>query len=123
MAEGVPQGSVVSCTYFALAVDGCLNDIPAGVEGSLYVDDLLILCSDRNINSAERSSQRAINKLEKLSNETEFKFSPAKSLAMYICRTRNCPKTHCSLTMYGQPISWGEKHNTLVSRWIMDLDG
>ena len=113
MAEGVPQGSVVSCTCFALGVDDCLNGLPAGVEGSLYVDDLLILCSGRNINSVERSIQRAINKLEKWSNETGFKFSPTKTVAMHICRTRNCPKAHRPLTMYGQPISWGEKHKYL----------
>jgi len=85
MAEGVPQGSVLSCTCFALAVDWRLNDLLAGVKGSLYDGDLLILSSGRNINTVERSIQRAINKIEKWSNETGFKFSPAKTVAMHIC--------------------------------------
>ena len=41
-AEGAPQGSVLSCTCFALGIDGYLSNQPHGVKAALFVDDLLI---------------------------------------------------------------------------------
>ena len=44
LEQGVPQGSVLSCRLFSLAINGILANIPNDVEGILYVDDLLIYC-------------------------------------------------------------------------------
>ena len=40
--QGVPQGGVLSCTLFSLAINNILKIIPNTVRASLYVDDLLI---------------------------------------------------------------------------------
>ena len=40
---GVPQGSVLSVTLFALKINSMVKAISPGVECSLYVDDFLIV--------------------------------------------------------------------------------
>ena len=39
---GVPQGSILSVTLFAVAINGVISVFPDGVHSSLYVDDLSI---------------------------------------------------------------------------------
>ena len=39
---GVPQGGVLSATLFNIVINRILEDIPSGVKGSLYADDLVI---------------------------------------------------------------------------------
>ena len=111
--EGVPQGSVLSCTLFAIAIDGCLTSLPHGVHASLYVDDLTIYSSASSTILAERQLQLAIYKLQKWCKETGFKFSEQKTVAMHICRVRRCPKTAHQLTLNNQPISYKDKHKYL----------
>ena len=38
--QGVPQGSVLSCTLFALAINDITSVLPHDVQGILYVDNL-----------------------------------------------------------------------------------
>ena len=38
--EGVPQGSVLSVTLFALAINGVTSVLPSNVLYTLFVDDL-----------------------------------------------------------------------------------
>ena len=52
--EGVPLGSVLSCTSFALDIDGCLSNLPHGVKAALYVEDLVIYNSCSNTSTIER---------------------------------------------------------------------
>ena len=39
---GVPQGSILSVTLFALKINSIVKSVSSGVECSLYVDDFLI---------------------------------------------------------------------------------
>ena len=39
---GVPQGSILSVTLFLLQINSIIKCLPAGLRGSLYVDDFLI---------------------------------------------------------------------------------
>ena len=39
MFEVVPQGCVLSYTFCALDIDGCLSNLPGGVNATLCVDD------------------------------------------------------------------------------------
>ena len=61
--EGVPQGNVISCTLFSLAINNMLWVIPPGIRSSLYVDDLLIYITGSLQNGLERRLQLAINQL------------------------------------------------------------
>ena len=40
--QGVPQGSVLICTLFLIAMNKATDDLPTGVQATLYVDDLAI---------------------------------------------------------------------------------
>ena len=80
VSEGVPQGSVLSCTLFAIAINDILENLPHGVRALLYVDDLTIYTSGSSTNLIERRLQLAINQLEKWcsTSTTGFQFSEAK---------------------------------------------
>ena len=93
--EGVPQGSVLSCTLFAIAMDTIVQKLESTqVKTCLYVDDLTIYASG-SFNAAERQIQTAIRRIEGWSKETGFQFSPMKTVSMHICRHRNTDGTWC----------------------------
>ena len=48
--EGVPQGSVLSVTLFAIAINSLMSHIPPGIQGSLFVDDFAIRSVPKNPN-------------------------------------------------------------------------
>ena len=109
ITEGVPQGSVLSCTLFALAINDVINDLPTGVKATLYVDDLTIYFSGRTTRAIERRLQQTMNKLQEWSDRTGFCFSEAKTVAMHICRRRKCEKT-AHISLHNTPIICKESH-------------
>ena len=111
--EGVPQGSVLSCNLFAIAIDSVISRIPLQVKSVLYVDDLTIYISGSNKTAIERQLSLAIRKLEKWCDETGFQFSTAKTVSMHICRVRNCPKASPGLYLNKKYILNKETHSFL----------
>ena len=61
--ESVPQGSVLSVTCFAVAINSVINDISSPVLTSLFVDDLAIYCTAYDAESACRYIQKSINSI------------------------------------------------------------
>ena len=86
--QGVPQGSVISCTLFSLALNGILSVIPNNVLGSLYVDDLLIYSVGNYQTALERRVQLAINHVNNWATSHGFKFSTAKTVSILFHRKR-----------------------------------
>ena len=101
--QGVPQGSVVSCTLFLLAVNDMLNNLPPDVKAHLYVDDLVIYSSSLNINSIERRLQTAINNIQRWADAHGIVFSPQKTAAVHFHRRRGL-QHEPSLFLYNNPI-------------------
>ena len=62
--EGVPQGSVLSVTCFAVAINSIINEVSSAVCASLFVDDLAIYCTAYDAASACRYLQKYINCLQ-----------------------------------------------------------
>jgi len=55
---GVPQGSLLSVTLFALKINSVVSSIFPGVECSLYVEDFLICYRSKYVHIIERHLQR-----------------------------------------------------------------
>ena len=101
--QGVPQGSVLSCRLFSLAINGILANIPNDVEGILYVDDLLIYCQGSYAPSLERRIQNTINKINTWAINHGFTFSAEKTQCIHFhCKRKFQPPL--KLTMNGRII-------------------
>lgn len=88
LADGVPQGSILSVTLFAVAINGVIGALPDGVRGSLYVDDLSISFSGARMSLIERRLQLAIDRISRWAELRGFRFSASKTVAMHFCRIR-----------------------------------
>ena len=131
--EGTPQGSVLSCTLFAVAMNNVIERLSScQVRTALYVDDLTIYASG-SVNTVERQIQSAIKKIEKWCKETGFRVSVEKTTSMHICRARLnggawCPKRSPDLRMNGAQIRSTDTHKYLglvidcSLRWHKHID-
>ena len=83
--NGVPQGSVLSVTLFALKINGIIGQIPKDrhFHYSLYVDDLQTGYHHTDTNVIQRALQQCINQICSWSSDNGFKFSPRKCKAMH----------------------------------------
>ena len=86
--EGVPQGSVLSVTLFAVAINSLMENIPAGIQGTLFVDDFAIYCTASSAVEGCRKIQVAINEASKWAEGRGFRFSPQKTKAIRFTRKR-----------------------------------
>ena len=80
--EGLPQGSVLSVTLFAIAINDITKQIGPEVLCALYVDDFTIFVSATNLNHSTRVIQMAINNLEKWVKTKGMKFSSEKTVVI-----------------------------------------
>ncbi len=86
LENGVPQGSILSVTLFAIAINSIASIIREPVKASLFVDDFAIFCSSKSIQVIERQLQLVLNKLQEWTDATGFKFSASKTSCMHFCR-------------------------------------
>ena len=87
--EGVPQGSVLSVTCFAIAINDIFNAISPPVKGSLFVDDLALYCTGYDAKSVCSYIQKSIDSVFKWANDNGFRFSASKTIAIRFTRRRN----------------------------------
>ena len=106
--EGVPQGSVLSVTLFAISINGLASVIPRDVMSTLFVDDLSISFAASRMTVAERKLQLTINKITEWCGKRGFKFSTTKTVVMHFCRIRGVHPDP-DLYMYGQRIACKEE--------------
>ena len=100
---GVPPGSVLSVTLFSLKINSVANSTPRGVTCSMYVDNLLVCYSAKNMATIQRQLQLCLNKIHNWSVANGFKFSKSKTVCMHFCHLRTLHPDP-SLTMDGDPI-------------------
>ena len=80
--QGVPQGSILSVTLFSLKINNIVKCLNPGVDCSLYVDDFLICCRSKNMNTIERQLQLNLNKFKsgRLKMDSNF-----PNLKQFVC--------------------------------------
>ena len=100
---GVPQGSILSVTLFVLKINNIVKCLPAGVRGSLFVDDFLICYRSKSMHSIERVLQGCLKKIESWADSNGFQFSKSKTVCMHFCNKRN-PHPEPSLKLYNTEI-------------------
>ena len=103
--EGVPQGSVLSCSLFLLALNGILSTIPAGVFSSLYVDDLMICASSAYLPALTRRLQGTITMLSDWALNRGFVFFADKTVALHVQPGR-VREANPHLVLMGQPVTF-----------------
>ena len=86
--EGVPQGSVLSVTLFALAINGISSVIPKDILYTLFVDDLSLSFAGAKMAMVERKLQLSVNKIIQWADMNGFKFSTNKTVIVHFCRIR-----------------------------------
>ena len=106
--EGVPQGSALSVTLFAMSINSVATVIPKDVFFVLFVDDLSLSFAASHTAVAERKLQLTINKITDWAAKRGFKFSASKTVAMHFCNIRGIHPDP-DLYMYGQRISCKEE--------------
>ena len=93
--EGVPQGSVLSGTLFRIKINNITKRLTPRVDGSLYVNDLLICYRSKYIHAIERKLQQCLDKLNKWATENGFRFSQTKTKCVHFCHKRKLHNDPC----------------------------
>merc|ERR1711911_474744 len=100
--EGLPQGSVISGTCFAIAINDIVKQVSPEVQCTLYVDDFTIFISARNESLSNRALQLSINKIAKWTKSKGLKLSTEKSVAVKFEQRKKGNEP--TLTLQGSPI-------------------
>ena len=72
--ESVPQGAILSTTWFNVKINNIVKQVDPGIECSLYVDDFVIMYKSPTI-----------NRLEEWTLKKGFTISKNKTVAMHFC--------------------------------------
>ena len=97
--QGTPQGSVLSCTLFLVAINGIVRDLPVEVKATLYVDDLAIYMTSSHMPTAERKLQLAINRISKLAKDYGYRLAHGKTTGINYSKKRGgiLPRNYISM--------------------------
>lgn len=87
LENGVSQGSTLSCTLFAIAINSIAKRIE-NVCKSLYVDHVAFICSGKTVGEAAKALQKAIDKLSINASSIGFQFAVGKTVCVHFCRLR-----------------------------------
>jgi hypothetical protein len=86
MDNGIPQGSVLSCTLFNIVFNDILNKVESPVKYCAYADDLVLFISGNNTKVIEQKSQQALTKLKIDLNNNGLEISKDKTKGIYFTR-------------------------------------
>jgi len=117
---GVPQGSILSVTLFALKVNSIVKAICPNVKCSVYVDNFLICYRSKHIHIIERHLQQCLNKLQYWADTNGFRCFTSKTFCMHFCRLLK-PYLDPQLSLNGMPIPVVEKTQFLGLIFVSNL--
>ena len=116
--QGVPQGSVLSVTLFAIKINGLAAQIPRdpGFVASLYVDDFQLSYRHSDHRVVQARLQSAVTAVQQWSQLNGFQFSTTKTKAIQFSTVPGLFPTPV-VTLYGLPISFEPNLKFLGLLW------
>lgn len=86
--NGIPQGSVLSCTLFLIALNSILAKVRKHVRVSIYADDLTILFSHEDLLTISYQLHIALKQIQAELHDAGFAISDSKTSCMLFSRGR-----------------------------------
>jgi len=80
--NGIPQGSVLSPILFSLMINDIFEDIPPGINYSIYADDVALWCKHESQEQSHNLLQNGLHNVLQWSNKWGFSLSSHKTVAM-----------------------------------------
>ena len=108
MKQGVPQGSVLSPMLFLFFINDLSAQLPAGVECSLFADDVALYCSHRSLEKAEELLQEAVGVVERWSKENKLDLNLSKSCVFFFSSCTRDAKHRPDIKLMGERMNFGE---------------
>ena len=100
---GVPQGGVLSCTLFNIAINTVVEVIRGDVSYSIYVDDKRISFAGTSADFCRKRLQQVLDSLQRWALRTGFRFSTLKTEWMVFYRNIKEPRG-IRFTLDGKPL-------------------
>ena len=104
LRDGTPQGAVTSPTMFNIYINDITAEFPAGVQTSMYADDLAVWCSDQDMSVAEQKVQAALERLEAWADEWKMTVSLEKTVSTVFSLDPNEAKKEAKLVFNNKPV-------------------
>ena len=112
--NGIPQGSVLSCTLFHLAINDLVKDLGIFVKFSLYMDDFVVYYSSKALKVAQRRINMANKEIAKWEKRTGFKMSLDKTKVVIFYRDKRWIKGQVlNISLNNQMLPIEEKYKFL----------
>ena len=100
LRQGVPQRGILLPTLFVIFINDIIKELPRGVRGGIYTDDLLQWCSEEYISTAQVCLQTALNKIGTWTNDWLVSINTSKTT--YTAFSLSNKKQVAKLTLNGQ---------------------
>ena len=88
---GVPQGSILPVTLFAIKINSLVMVIPPKIHSSPFVGDVQVAYSDYDIQKVLKRLQHTVNRMSAWANTNAFKFSIARTRCIVFHPKQNYP--------------------------------
>ena len=97
LENDLQHGSVLSVSLFLIAINDVLNCMTNPVMGLLFADDLTLVCKGENPHTTQILLEETLDKLQKWTQTSGFKFSSTKSETIIFSRKQ--PPTNINPTL------------------------
>lgn len=116
--NGIPQGSVLSVTLFAIKINEIISQIPADdrFHVSLFMDDLQVGYRHADLSVVQEKMQECLNRISKWATENGCKFSETKTKAMHFCALPGV-LPNPDLKLYNQNLPYVDNIKFLGVHW------
>lgn len=111
--SGLPQGSVLSCSLFNLAIEKLLQPVKPPVKALLFADDLVVYVTNKNNVKSGEILVDVLSNLDKTANDYGFKFSDTKTEAVVFSRKHNKNIIKPELVIGNNKINFAENYKFL----------